>query len=74
MKDLSKKIGMKIRDLRHEKEISQETLAYMSDIDRTYMNGIENGRRNISVNVLQKIVTALGLGLGDFFTDEVFQK
>jgi transcriptional regulator with XRE-family HTH domain len=72
MEDLSKLIGLKIRDLRHQKDITQEGLAYMAEVDRTYMNGIENGRRNISVVVLHKLVTALGLSLSDFFNDESF--
>jgi transcriptional regulator with XRE-family HTH domain len=72
MEELSKLIGIKIRDLRHQKDITQEALAYMADVDRTYMNGIENGRRNISVVVLNKLITALGISLSDFFNDAIF--
>jgi transcriptional regulator with XRE-family HTH domain len=72
MEELSKLIGIKIRDLRHQKDITQEALAYMADVDRTYMNGIENGRRNISIVVLNKLVKAFGISLGEFFMDERF--
>lgn len=53
-------IGQTIVKIRREKKISQESLALTADIDRHYMSDIENGRRNISVDFLEKIAQALG--------------
>ena len=44
-------------------KISQETLANMADIDRTYLPDIEKGKRNISLIVAEKIANALNVPL-----------
>lgn len=74
MEDLSVNIGKRIIALRKEKEgLSQEKLAYKADVDRTYMTGIETGKRKVSVFVLEKIVRALDTDLASFFNDESFR-
>lgn len=60
-------IGHRIRKLRIEQELSQEKLALKADIDRTYLAGAEQGKRNISVKSLNKIIKALGISFEDFF-------
>jgi len=70
--DINLKIGERIRDLRKEKNISQESLAHMAEIDRTYMTGVESGKRNVSVKVLEKILTALGTNYKSFFNHKNF--
>lgn len=60
MDNLQLYIGQTIVQTRKEKNISQESLALTADIDRHYMSDIENGRRNISVDILEKIARALG--------------
>jgi len=67
MKNIKIRIGERIRELRIEKGYSQEKLALLSDLDRTYIPSIENGKRNISINVLHKITEALDVKLSDFF-------
>lgn len=62
-------IGSKIRELRILKKLSQEKLANLSDIDRTYLPDVEKGNRSISVQVLLKITNALGISLSDFFRE-----
>jgi transcriptional regulator with XRE-family HTH domain len=52
-------LGRRIRAARTALEYSQEDLAYESDIDRSYMGGVERGERNITFNVLCKIAAAL---------------
>jgi transcriptional regulator with XRE-family HTH domain len=54
-----KKVGLNIRQARKEKGISQESLALMSDIDRSYVGGVERGERNIAIINLKKIADAL---------------
>ncbi|MBK8348862.1 MAG: helix-turn-helix transcriptional regulator [Saprospiraceae bacterium] len=74
MEDISEKIGKRIITLRKEKDgLSQEKLAYKADVDRTYMTGIETGKRKVSVAVLEKIVKALDTDLASFFNDESFR-
>jgi transcriptional regulator with XRE-family HTH domain len=59
--DIQKTIGKNIRGLRNTKKISQERLAELSDLDRTYIQSIERGDRNISVEVLLKLATGLNV-------------
>ncbi len=68
---IQEKVGSRIRELRKEKGISQEQLALNADLDRTYMTSVENGRRNISIVNLEKIVKALEVDFKVFFDFEV---
>ncbi len=43
---IQQKIGLRIKELRNKTKISQENLGHYSDLDRTYINSVENGRRN----------------------------
>ncbi len=71
--DLKEKIGKRIKGLREEKKLKQEELAWQSNIDRTYLNHVETGKRNITVASLQKIVVdGLKIPLSDFFNHEFF--
>lgn len=55
--------GNNVRKIRTEKKISQEELASMAGIDRTYMSDIENGRRNVSLVIAEKVAKALDVDL-----------
>ncbi len=72
--DIKLKVGQRIKDLRHRLTLSQEALANKADVDRTYMTDVENGRRNISVEILEKIIGALGVSFSEFFNSEEFKK
>jgi transcriptional regulator with XRE-family HTH domain len=52
-------LGRRIRAARIALRLSQEELAHASDIDRSYIGGVERGERNITFNVLCRIATAL---------------
>ena len=62
-------IGERIRDLRGKKSLSQEKLALKADLDRTYLAGVESGKRNISVKSLEKIINALEVSFSEFFQE-----
>ncbi len=62
---LLRTIGITIRSLRRERGLSQESLADLADIDRSYMSAVERGRRNISVLNLARIAMALDVPLRD---------
>ncbi|MCC6582244.1 MAG: helix-turn-helix transcriptional regulator [Chitinophagales bacterium] len=72
--DIKAKVGQRIKELRLLKKISQETLANIAEIDRTYMTSVEKGKRNIAVVNLEKIITALGIDYPTFFNDQIFKK
>lgn len=71
--DIKQKVGQRIRELRHQLQLSQEALAYKSEVDRTYMTDVENGRRNISMEVLERIIQALEISFTDFFNSKIFK-
>ena len=70
--DVKLKIGLRIKALRESSKMSQKDLAYASDLDRSYIASIENGRRNVSIVNIEKIAKALNVNLKDFFNDDEF--
>ena len=60
-KKLLLKVGKRIRKLRLDACFSQEKLAFVSELDRTYIGSVERGERNISVINLHKISVALNV-------------
>ena len=64
---LAKDFGNKIREKRKEKGISQEGLAGLADLDRTYIGGIERGIRNPSLRNIGKIAKALKVKVKELF-------
>lgn len=68
MKDkLAKDFGNKIREIRKQRGVSQEGLADLADLDRTYIGGIERGIRNPSLRNIGKIAKALKIKPKDLF-------
>ncbi|HEY6434958.1 MAG TPA: helix-turn-helix transcriptional regulator [Ignavibacteriaceae bacterium] len=72
--DIKLKVGQRIKQLRKELELSQEALALKADVDRTYVTDVENGRRNVSLEILEKLITALQVSFKDFFDSKEFKK
>ncbi len=72
--DIKLKIGQRIKQLRKELELSQEALAYKAEVDRTYVTDVENGRRNVSLEILERLVTALEVSFSEFFNVKEFKK
>jgi len=72
MDKIKENIGLRIKDLRSKAKISQEELALRADLDRTYINSVENGRRNISIVNIEKIALALNSSIKAFFNSERF--
>jgi transcriptional regulator with XRE-family HTH domain len=72
--DIKLKIGQRIKELRKELELSQESLAYKAEVDRTYVTDVENGRRNVSVEILERLIKALDVSVTDFFNSKEFKK
>ena len=64
-------IGKRIRLMRNRAGYSQESFAKVCGLDRTYIAGVELGRRNISIENLNKIAEALNLTLAELCDDSV---
>lgn len=64
---LKKAFGTRIREIRKERGLSQETLALSCSLDRTYIGGVERGERNLSLINIYKIAKALRVPAGDLF-------
>ena len=63
--DILHKFGDKVRALRNEKHISQEKLAELADLHRTYIGSVERGERNISLINIKKIADALNIPISE---------
>ncbi len=61
--DINKKVGLKIRDIRKEKGISQLELANKIGVSQAYITYLENGQRNIDLKMLEKIAKALDVSI-----------
>lgn len=48
-----------VRRLRTQRGLSQEPLAELTGLDRTYVSGIERGRRNVTLSTVERLVPAL---------------
>lgn len=59
--------GKRVKELRKQQGLSQENLALICDLDRSYIGGVERGERNISLINLFKIAKALDISLSDLF-------
>ena len=71
--DMKDKIGLRIKEIRTEKKLTQEEVAWKAEVDRTFMNHVENGKRNASVDTLTKIIcTGLDTSFKEFFNTELF--
>lgn len=64
---LKKGFGERIRQIRKERDLSQETLALTCGLDRTYIGGVERGERNLSLINIYKIAKALRVPAKDLF-------
>ncbi|MBY0254294.1 helix-turn-helix domain-containing protein [Methylobacterium brachiatum] len=54
-------LATNLRRIRAEKRLSQDALADLCEIDRTYISGIERGLRNLSIDNLERLAMALRL-------------
>jgi transcriptional regulator with XRE-family HTH domain len=57
--------GRAIRQLRAERRLSQEALAHLADLDRTYVSGIERGERNPSLTNILRLTDALNVRVSE---------
>ena len=63
--DILRRFGNRLRSLRREQGLSQEALAGLCGLDRTYIGGIERGERNISLRNIQIVGKALDVSISE---------
>ena len=61
------RFGEAVRKLRQEKQISQEGFADLCGLHRTYISDIELGKRNVSLENIEKIANALDISISRLF-------
>jgi transcriptional regulator with XRE-family HTH domain len=72
--NIKEKFGQKVKALREEKGFSIEQLANVSNVDRNYISDIEKGKRNASIEIIEKVITGLETDFATFFSDKNFKK
>jgi transcriptional regulator with XRE-family HTH domain len=68
--DIKQKFGLRLKQLREERELSQEKLAELSGIHRTYVSSVEKGKRNLALENIEKLAIALNIDIRDFFDEK----
>jgi len=63
-------LARNLRRLRAERGISQETLADLAGLHRTYVGSIERSERNVSVDNIAKLAAAFGIAPSKLLEDE----
>jgi transcriptional regulator with XRE-family HTH domain len=71
--DVRRRVGLNVKNVRRERGLSQEELAFECGLHRTYVSGVERGIRNPTVVVLEKIAEALKVPAGRLL-DEPLRK
>ena len=59
--------GLRLKNLRLERGLSQEQLGMIAELDRTYISGIERGVRNVSLTNIFRIAQALNVPASELF-------
>lgn len=60
--------GRRVRELRLQQGLSQEELAHLSELDRSYVGGIERGERNVGLDNIHRVAGALSVNPTELFT------
>ena len=63
MQETQRRLGERIRNYRRKKGWSQEELANVSGLHRTYVGSVERGEKNLTLSTLQTIAKTLGISI-----------
>ncbi|MFI4978332.1 MAG: helix-turn-helix domain-containing protein [Solirubrobacterales bacterium] len=69
MTSLRQGLGQAVARLRKAAGYSQEAFALKCGVHRTYMTGIERGRHNVSLEVLERVARGLGMTAGRLLSE-----
>ena len=70
MRDIATALGLRIRELRNERHMSQEELAFKAGISAAHLGQIERALKNPTVDTVAKIAAAMDVSITTLFTDE----
>ena len=62
-------IGVRIKDIRNKRQITQEQLSESVGINTKYLSSIERGKENPTLNILLKLAQSLDVNLDEIFSD-----
>ncbi len=65
--DVKQRFGLRLRQLRKESRLTQAQLAAKAHLDKSYLASIEQGKRNVSLENIEKLVNTLGITFPEFF-------
>lgn len=71
MSELTVSFGLKVREQRKLKKLSQERLALLCNIDRSYMGRIERGEVNVTIEKVYELAKALGVRVKDLLPNDI---
>ena len=69
MSDVMVRFGKRLRAVREKAGISQEKLAELAGLHRTYVSTVERGKKNISLLNIERLAVALGVRMADLMPD-----
>lgn len=69
--DLLYRFGQRIKDLRLQRDLSQEDLSHLVGLHRTYVGAVERGERNISLKNIEKLAQALQVEIIELFREQL---
>jgi transcriptional regulator with XRE-family HTH domain len=65
--DVRDRVGRNVQRLRRDRGLTQVDVSHRASIHQTFLSGLENGKRNVSIVVLERIAKALGVDIADLF-------
>lgn len=73
-RNLPIEFGKRLRALRRERSLSQEQLAELSGLDRTYISSAEIGKRNVTLQTINTLAEALGVDPSVLVSETAFRE
>ena len=64
------RFGERLRAVRQQRGISQEKLAELAGLHRTYVSSIERGERNVSLVNIERLAAALGVAMAELMPND----
>lgn len=66
-KNINQLFGLRVKELRHHQNISQEELSFRCGLSKNYISDVERGTRNISLQAIAKLANGLKVEVKELF-------